>query len=170
MTTFLTICLTIIVIALLLLAALLIFPKNSAGTVSVHLDDKNSGVRIVQSNDGLHLDIIYETYEEREEDPGLFPDIVNDVAPKNDADRDFWLAVASLNELSVEEREKVVMKLRAFGFLSADKGLEFVLPSDNREEDEAPDPAEADPADKAAFDRAYPKEEDADDNFEEFNI
>lgn len=173
MSTVTTICLTIIVVALLVLAALFFFPKSSEGTVNVRVDDK-AGVRIVHATDGIRLDIIYETYEERQDDPGLFPDIVNDVAPKGEADRDFWLDVVSLNDLSVERREEVVRKLHEYGWIEKERMAEFVLPPDDIDpdtvEDEGPDPVEVDPADTEAFDRAYPKDEDPDDPFETFNI
>lgn len=173
MTTLSTIFLTVIIVVLLLLAAFLFFPKESENTVNVHIDDK-AGVRIMRAMDGIRLDIIYETYDERQEDPGLFPDIVNDVAPKGDADRDFWIDVVSLNELSVERREEVVRRLHALGWIQKEKMVEFIMPPDEREEGEAPDPEEVDPADTKAFDAAYPADKDADkaadEEFVTFNI
>lgn len=157
------ICLVLLTILLILIVVWLFLPKKETGTktVSVHLDGK-AGVRITQSPDGLNLDIVYETLDEKPAEYSLMPDLVNDAAgDENAANRDFWTDVADLDNLPFERREKVLKKLVALGFLDEKAAqTEFFLNPDSDDNNIE----EADPADEKAFARMNPEEDNPADN------
>ena len=119
--------------ALLLALALYVFlvPKRKGEGINIHVDGK-SGLKITQNDEGMRLDIVYETSEEAPPTYEMFPDIVDDV--ENDAVNNgapsinFWLDVACLNELDASRREKVVMKLQEMGIIKEEDVNRFLYP------------------------------------------
>lgn len=121
--------------ALLLALALYVFlsPKKKGEGINIHVDGK-SGLKITQNDEGMRLDIVYETSEEARPSYEMFPDIVDNV--ENDAVNNgapsigFWLDVACLNELDASRREEVVMKLQKMGIIKEEDSKRFLYPDE----------------------------------------
>lgn len=162
MNTTIIICVTLIVLVIGVLLALTVPQRKEKQGIDVHIDEK-AGVKIRQSAEGIRLDIIYETTEDaplyNPEEP-ICPDIVNEVHVSGTPDRDFFDMLATIDDLPIDQREDIVTKLAAFGFIRKEEIRDNVVVEDDPAEAGYTEAPEVDPEDVDAFDRTHPKEKD----------
>lgn len=147
--------LTALILVLVALIIWLFVPRRRQSGINVVIDDRTRGVHVTRQDEGLRFEVVYDGAEpvdmdERPAEYGMEPGLVNDVAPAEEGlDREFWTRVSRIDDLSVEERARVVATLRDHGFISRADADGYLLPGEDGDD--------ADPADRTAYDEAYPR-------------
>jgi len=108
--------LTVAIVVVVLLAVFQ-FMNNQGKSQGVNIQtDENSKIHFSTQGSTLQIQITYESTENRPCDAFLFPDNDPLPPPAGALDRNFWLKVASYDELSREEQDEIDRRLEQSGF------------------------------------------------------
>lgn len=154
----------------LLAAAFMFVPPKQSPTSGFNINvNEKAVVKVSQENGTVHLDIDYDSNEDKPSDVVLFPEVFDD--DENDLNVAFWRKVSGFDSLSKEEQQQVKLVLCRHGFTfnkeedPVDDNSSFAVPEDPS--DMAP--VSPDPSHDAAYDdykaRHTSHDSTLDDNF-----
>ena len=116
--------LLVIAVAALLMSFLWLFAPQHKDSVNIHLD-KDTKMNISKGEDGVHIALVGPGGSTPMESD-LFPQVEMEIAPPTPFTRDFWLKVAHLEELEMDERRSLCDILFKHNIIS-DSEREFFL-------------------------------------------
>jgi len=133
MDTMLIILTVIVIVAIILIAIQMLGNQGKSQGVNIHTDE-NSKIHVSTSGNTLQIQITYESTENRPSDAFLFPEPNPQPSPSGSLDRNFWLKVATYDDLSKEEKNEIDERLARSGFFRREEtSVADVMKDDEKE-------------------------------------